>query len=150
MVIGSGPSGTDISRDIAGVAKEVHLASRWAFAATSEKLPGHANMWLHSEVISPYHSNSKSRKSNVMMQTLHCPDDNPTEILLGRSTVLRKTGVWSSTTAVGSKRMSSCIALGTYALSPRAFFLLLFLPPSPRAWLADAHHCVMLVHAAFC
>uniref|UniRef100_A0A8R7USX1 Flavin-containing monooxygenase n=2 Tax=Triticum urartu TaxID=4572 RepID=A0A8R7USX1_TRIUA len=49
VVIGCGPSGTDISRDIAGVAKEVHLASRWAFAATSEKLPGHANMWLHSE-----------------------------------------------------------------------------------------------------
>ncbi|XP_044951872.1 flavin-containing monooxygenase FMO GS-OX5-like isoform X3 [Hordeum vulgare subsp. vulgare] len=50
VVIGCGPSGTDISRDIAGVAKEVHLASRSAFAATSDKLPGHANMWLHSEI----------------------------------------------------------------------------------------------------
>ncbi|XBH62042.1 hypothetical protein VPH35_116358 [Triticum aestivum] len=50
VVIGCGPSGTDISRDIAGVAKEVHLASRWSLSATSEKLPGHANMWLHSEI----------------------------------------------------------------------------------------------------
>uniref|UniRef100_A0A453NIA3 Flavin-containing monooxygenase n=1 Tax=Aegilops tauschii subsp. strangulata TaxID=200361 RepID=A0A453NIA3_AEGTS len=49
VVIGCGPSGTDISRDIAGVAKEVHLASRWSLSATSEKLPGHANMWFHSE-----------------------------------------------------------------------------------------------------
>ncbi|VAI11288.1 unnamed protein product [Triticum turgidum subsp. durum] len=50
MVIGYQPSGMDISRDIAGVAKEVHVAMRLeppdqmhTTTATS-----HANLWLHS------------------------------------------------------------------------------------------------------
>ncbi|KQJ93635.1 flavin-containing monooxygenase FMO GS-OX5 isoform X2 [Brachypodium distachyon] len=49
VVIGCGPSGTDIARDIAGVAKEVHLTNRSAPAATCDRLPlpGHDNLWLH-------------------------------------------------------------------------------------------------------
>ncbi|XP_051194798.1 flavin-containing monooxygenase FMO GS-OX-like 4 isoform X2 [Lolium perenne] len=51
LVIGCSVSGMDISRDIAGVAKEVHVASRSAPAATCERLPGHhTNIWLHSMV----------------------------------------------------------------------------------------------------
>ncbi|KAM0821207.1 hypothetical protein ACQ4PT_025301 [Festuca glaucescens] len=49
VVIGCSVSGMDISRDIAGVAKEVHVASRSAPDATCERLPGHhTNLWLHS------------------------------------------------------------------------------------------------------
>uniref|UniRef100_A0ACD5V696 Uncharacterized protein n=1 Tax=Avena sativa TaxID=4498 RepID=A0ACD5V696_AVESA len=53
VVIGYSASGKDISRDLAGVAKEVHVASRSAPAATCERLPGHhtdLNLWLHSMV----------------------------------------------------------------------------------------------------
>lgn len=49
-MIGSSASAVDISRDIAGVAKEVHVASRSVADETYEKLTGHANLWLHSMV----------------------------------------------------------------------------------------------------
>ncbi|TQE12760.1 hypothetical protein C1H46_001633 [Malus baccata] len=45
---GSTPSAIDISRDIAGIAKEVHFASRSLPDITNEKLPTFDNMWLHS------------------------------------------------------------------------------------------------------
>ncbi|KAF2539457.1 hypothetical protein F2Q68_00019371 [Brassica cretica] len=46
--IGSSASAVDISRDIAGVAKEVHVAS-WSNAAdTFIKQNGHTNLWVHS------------------------------------------------------------------------------------------------------
>ncbi|VAI25625.1 unnamed protein product [Triticum turgidum subsp. durum] len=50
MVIGYQPSGMDISRDIAGVAKEVHVAmkSEPPYQMDTTTATGHANLWLHS------------------------------------------------------------------------------------------------------
>uniref|UniRef100_M8AXH9 Flavin-containing monooxygenase n=1 Tax=Aegilops tauschii TaxID=37682 RepID=M8AXH9_AEGTA len=50
MVIGYQPSGMDISRDIAGVAKEVHVAMRSEppYQMHTTTATGHANLWLHS------------------------------------------------------------------------------------------------------
>lgn len=50
VIIGAKNSGGDISRDIAGVAREVHMANRASPAATCERLPGYHNLWLHSMV----------------------------------------------------------------------------------------------------
>lgn len=50
MLIGSAASADDISRDIARVAKEVHIASRSAQIDEIGKIPGHDNIWLHSMV----------------------------------------------------------------------------------------------------
>lgn len=54
VVIGSGPSASDISRDVATVAKEVHLASRSPNIRLG-KLPSHQNMWQNS-MVNIYHS----------------------------------------------------------------------------------------------
>lgn len=50
MVIGYQPSGMDISRDIAGVAKEVHVAMRSGplHQMHTTTATGHVNLWLHS------------------------------------------------------------------------------------------------------
>lgn len=50
VVIGNFASGADISRDITGVAKEVHIASRSNPSTTYSKLTGSNNLWLHSMV----------------------------------------------------------------------------------------------------
>lgn len=51
MVIGNFASGADISRDIAKVAKEVHIASRAKEPHTYEKISvPQNNLWMHSEV----------------------------------------------------------------------------------------------------
>uniref|UniRef100_J3N4R7 Flavin-containing monooxygenase n=2 Tax=Oryza brachyantha TaxID=4533 RepID=J3N4R7_ORYBR len=50
IIIGASASAVDISRDIAGVAKEVHVADRSAPAFTCKKQPGYDNMWLHSMI----------------------------------------------------------------------------------------------------
>ncbi|GMP95878.1 hypothetical protein CsSME_00044757 [Camellia sinensis var. sinensis] len=50
ILIGSAASAVDISRDIAGVAKQVHIASRSVTDGTIGKLPGYNNMWLHSMI----------------------------------------------------------------------------------------------------
>ncbi|KAG6685308.1 hypothetical protein I3842_12G105500 [Carya illinoinensis] len=47
VLIGSSASAVDISRDIAGVAKEVHIAARTVGDETLGKQPGYDNMWLH-------------------------------------------------------------------------------------------------------
>ncbi|XP_044980054.1 flavin-containing monooxygenase FMO GS-OX-like 4 [Hordeum vulgare subsp. vulgare] len=49
VIIGYNPSGMDISRDIAGVAKEVHVAIR-AAPAEMQSATAHANLWLHPMV----------------------------------------------------------------------------------------------------
>ncbi|XP_024991958.1 flavin-containing monooxygenase FMO GS-OX5-like isoform X1 [Cynara cardunculus var. scolymus] len=49
VVIGNGPSALDISRDIATVAKEVHLSSRSSDVKAS-RLDGYENMWQHLEI----------------------------------------------------------------------------------------------------
>ncbi|KAJ1416024.1 Flavin monooxygenase FMO [Sesbania bispinosa] len=50
VLIGSAASAVDISRDIATVAKAVHIAARSAEEAKLGKVPGHDNMWLHSMI----------------------------------------------------------------------------------------------------
>ncbi|GFP81784.1 flavin-containing monooxygenase FMO GS-OX-like 4 [Phtheirospermum japonicum] len=50
VLIGSSASADDISRDIAKVAKEVHIASRSVQNGAIAKLPGHDKIWLHSMV----------------------------------------------------------------------------------------------------
>ncbi|KAK6947602.1 Flavin monooxygenase-like [Dillenia turbinata] len=50
ILIGSSASASDICRDIAGVAKEVHVASRSVADQTFHILPGHENIWLHSMI----------------------------------------------------------------------------------------------------
>lgn len=50
MLIGNSASAIDISRDIAGHAKEVHVAGRSNPADTFIKQPGYSNLWMHSMV----------------------------------------------------------------------------------------------------
>uniref|UniRef100_A0ACD5WIL9 Uncharacterized protein n=1 Tax=Avena sativa TaxID=4498 RepID=A0ACD5WIL9_AVESA len=50
VIIGYHPSGMDISRDIAGVAKEVHVAIRSEPPCEMQSTTAHANLWLHSMV----------------------------------------------------------------------------------------------------
>ncbi|XP_047319577.1 flavin-containing monooxygenase FMO GS-OX-like 4 isoform X2 [Impatiens glandulifera] len=47
VLIGSAASAVDISRDIAGVAKEVHIACRSLGNENPGKIAAHDNMWLH-------------------------------------------------------------------------------------------------------
>ena len=49
-MIGNFASGSDISKDLTGVAKEVHIAARSKPSETYEKLPGADNLWLHPMV----------------------------------------------------------------------------------------------------
>ncbi|KAK9282906.1 hypothetical protein L1049_011131 [Liquidambar formosana] len=53
VLIGFGPSAFDISRDIARVAKEVHIATRAPEVKVS-KLDNHDNLWLHKMIESVY------------------------------------------------------------------------------------------------
>ncbi|KAK7406236.1 hypothetical protein VNO78_07857 [Psophocarpus tetragonolobus] len=50
VLIGSSASAVDISRDIATVAKEVHIAARSVEDDKLGKVPGHENLWLHSMI----------------------------------------------------------------------------------------------------
>uniref|UniRef100_A0A2P2M771 Flavin-containing monooxygenase n=1 Tax=Rhizophora mucronata TaxID=61149 RepID=A0A2P2M771_RHIMU len=50
ILIGFSSSGFDISKEISGVAKEVHVVSRSVADETYEKQPGYDNMWLHSMI----------------------------------------------------------------------------------------------------
>ncbi|KAK7307795.1 hypothetical protein VNO77_41174 [Canavalia gladiata] len=50
VLIGSSASAVDISRDVATVAKEVHVAARSVEDVKLGKVPGHDNMWLHSMI----------------------------------------------------------------------------------------------------
>ncbi|XP_040987318.1 flavin-containing monooxygenase FMO GS-OX-like 4 isoform X3 [Juglans microcarpa x Juglans regia] len=50
VLIGSSVSAIDISRDMAGVAKEVHIAARTVGDGTFGKQHGYDNMWLHPMV----------------------------------------------------------------------------------------------------
>ncbi|KAA8520490.1 hypothetical protein F0562_014746 [Nyssa sinensis] len=49
VMIGDGPSGLDISKDVATVAKEVHLSSRSPDAPVS-KSDNYTNIWNHSKI----------------------------------------------------------------------------------------------------
>ncbi|KAL3334873.1 hypothetical protein AABB24_031210 [Solanum stoloniferum] len=50
VLIGGAASATDISREIAEVAKEVHISSRSATSEVPMKLPGYDNIWLHNMI----------------------------------------------------------------------------------------------------
>jgi cation diffusion facilitator CzcD-associated flavoprotein CzcO len=52
VIIGTQPSGLDISRDVALVAKDVHLSARnWKTSVDFAKPMGqHQNIWPHSDV----------------------------------------------------------------------------------------------------
>ncbi|XP_024175049.2 flavin-containing monooxygenase FMO GS-OX-like 3 [Rosa chinensis] len=71
ILIGSSSSATDIYRDIAGVAKEVHISSRSIASETKEKKPqfdtmrlnaminsGYENMWVRSKIKSVHEDGS--------------------------------------------------------------------------------------------
>lgn len=49
VVIGDGPSGLDICRDIVTVAKQVHRSTRYSEIEVS-KLDNYENLWNHSKV----------------------------------------------------------------------------------------------------
>ncbi|KAL5551162.1 hypothetical protein UlMin_001338 [Ulmus minor] len=46
IIIGNSSSSADISRDVAGVAREVHVVARSVAVGTFEKRPGYNNIWL--------------------------------------------------------------------------------------------------------
>ncbi|PON94701.1 Flavin monooxygenase FMO [Trema orientale] len=58
ILIGSAASAVDISRDIAAVAKEVHVASRTITDGTIGKQPGYDNLWLRSMIKSAHEDGS--------------------------------------------------------------------------------------------
>ncbi|KAK6947601.1 Flavin monooxygenase-like, partial [Dillenia turbinata] len=73
ILIGSSASAADISRDIAGVAKEVHVASR--SSAALGKLPGYENIWLHSMIGSAHQDGSVAFQDGNIVQAdviMHC------------------------------------------------------------------------------
>ncbi|OMP02234.1 Flavin monooxygenase FMO [Corchorus capsularis] len=75
IVIGTSASAVDICRDIAGVAKEVHVASRSVADETYTKKPGYDNLWLHSMIESAHEDgtvvfrNGKVVPADIIM---HC------------------------------------------------------------------------------
>ncbi|KAL2348140.1 hypothetical protein Fmac_002140 [Flemingia macrophylla] len=50
VIIGGSSSAVDISRDVARVAKEVHIADRSVEEDKLGKVIGHENLWLHSKI----------------------------------------------------------------------------------------------------
>ncbi|CAK7355817.1 unnamed protein product [Dovyalis caffra] len=75
ILIGSSASSVDISREIAGVAKEVHVASRSVADKTYQEQPGYDNMWLHSMIESAHDDGSVVfRNGRVVLADiiLHC------------------------------------------------------------------------------
>ncbi|XP_010493787.1 PREDICTED: flavin-containing monooxygenase FMO GS-OX5-like [Camelina sativa] len=75
VVIGNFASGTDISRDIMAVAKEVHIASRSNPSETYKQLPGSDNLWLHSMIKSGNEDGSIVFENGKVVQAVtivHC------------------------------------------------------------------------------
>ncbi|KAF3496792.1 hypothetical protein DY000_02057834 [Brassica cretica] len=75
IVIGSSASGVDICRDIAKVAKEVHVSSRSTSLETYEKLPGYDNLWLHPTIETAREDGSvvfKNGKTVYADTIMHC------------------------------------------------------------------------------
>ncbi|OMO52421.1 Flavin monooxygenase FMO [Corchorus olitorius] len=75
IVIGSSASAVDICRDIAGVAKEVHVASRSVADETYKKQPGYDNLWFHSMIDSAHEDGTVVfRNGKVVLADiiLHC------------------------------------------------------------------------------
>ncbi|CAH8313078.1 unnamed protein product [Eruca vesicaria subsp. sativa] len=75
VIIGSSSSAVDISRDIAGVAKEVHVAS-WSNASdTLIKQNGYTNLWMHSMIERVHEDGSvvfQNGKTTLADVIMHC------------------------------------------------------------------------------
>ncbi|KAG2277672.1 hypothetical protein Bca52824_060227 [Brassica carinata] len=75
VLIGSSASAVDISRDIVGVAKEVHVAS-WSNAADAFiKQNGHTNLWMHSMIERVHEDGSvvfQNGKTILAHVIMHC------------------------------------------------------------------------------
>ncbi|KAK9283998.1 hypothetical protein L1049_012257 [Liquidambar formosana] len=79
VLIGYGPSAFDISRDIARVAKEVHIAARAPDVRVS-KLDNHDNLWQHKMIERVYEDGNVSFQegSSVFADTiLYCTGYDP-------------------------------------------------------------------------
>lgn len=76
VLIGSSASGVDISRDIATVAKEVHVSSRSTpDGQPVTKQPGHDNIWLHSVIESAHEDGTVAFRDGSSVHAdviLHC------------------------------------------------------------------------------
>ncbi|KAK2649129.1 hypothetical protein Ddye_016618 [Dipteronia dyeriana] len=75
ILIGDSASAVDICRDIAGVAKEVYVASRSVADETYEKYPGYDNMWHYPMIESACEDgNVVFQNGNVVLADviLHC------------------------------------------------------------------------------
>ncbi|KAH7514131.1 hypothetical protein FEM48_Zijuj11G0056300 [Ziziphus jujuba var. spinosa] len=75
ILIGSAASAADISRELAGVAKEVHVASRSVGDGATGKRPDYDNLWLHSMIKSVHEDSSvvfKDGSAVLADVILHC------------------------------------------------------------------------------
>ncbi|KAK6158011.1 hypothetical protein DH2020_005325 [Rehmannia glutinosa] len=75
VLIGSSASADDISRDIARVAKEVHIASRSVQNGVTGKLPGHDKIWLRPMINSVHKDGTVTFQDGNEIYTdviLHC------------------------------------------------------------------------------
>ncbi|KAF9613983.1 hypothetical protein IFM89_014176 [Coptis chinensis] len=75
VLVGGSYSAFDISREIAGVAKEVHVASRYITNANPTKQLGYDNLWLHSMIESAHEDGTlifQDESSVVVDVILHC------------------------------------------------------------------------------
>ncbi|EOA40352.1 hypothetical protein CARUB_v10009080mg [Capsella rubella] len=75
VVIGNFASGSDISRDIMAVAKEVHIAARANPSKTYKQLPGSDNLWLHPMIKSANKDGSIVFENGKIVQAdtiVHC------------------------------------------------------------------------------
>ncbi|KAG2302685.1 hypothetical protein Bca52824_031336 [Brassica carinata] len=74
-LIGNSASSDDISRDIATVAKEVHVASRSNAADTFTKLSGYTNIWMHSMIEHVHEDGSvvfQNKRTILADVIMHC------------------------------------------------------------------------------
>ena len=154
IIVGASASAFDISRDIACVAKEVHVADRSAPPPTCEKQPGYDNLWLHSMVIQLHfiYPGESLPLSNYKMFCFFLPEISYIysslyvidwvayisneklypilpcivgKLMLCRLTTHGRMEVWCSEMAAQSELMSSCTALGTVISIPRILFTML-------------------------
>lgn len=65
ILIGSSASAIDLSLEIGGIAKEVHIASRSVADDTYEKRAECDNIWLHSMVRVPTHVESECERAII-------------------------------------------------------------------------------------
>ncbi|KAF9616712.1 hypothetical protein IFM89_031988 [Coptis chinensis] len=75
VLIGSSASAYDISREIATVAKEVHVAARSTTNGTPTKLVGYNNLWTHSMIKSAHKDGTAAVQDGSLLLVdviLHC------------------------------------------------------------------------------